>query len=99
MIQDEIIIKPLITEKSMQDAAFGKFTFVVAKTANKEAIKKAISEKFNVHVIAVATSIMKGRQKRVGKRRTQTTESSWKKAIAKVKKGEKIDLFDVGEKK
>lgn len=99
MIQDEIIIKPVITEKSMQDAAGGKFTFAVAKKANKESIKKVIAEKFKVHVVAVWTSLIKGRQKRVGKRRTEITESSWKKTIVQVAKGEKIELFDIGGQK
>ena len=93
-----IIIKPIITEKSMRDAALGKFTFVVAKMANKTAIKKKIEEQFKVNVVAVSTSIVKGGRKRVGKRMAEKILSSWKKAIVKLKKDQKIALFDTGGK-
>ncbi len=94
-----MILNPIITEKSIQDANLGKFTFAVEKSMNKNAIKQAIQDRFKVHVISLATSIVKGRQKRVGKRRSEVTESAWKKASAKLIKGEKIELFDVGGQK
>ena len=94
-----IILNPIITEKSIQDASAGKFTFAVDKSMNKRAIRQIIEDKFKVHVVSVATSVVKGRQTRVGKRRTEITQSAWKKASAKLAKGEKIELFDVGGQK
>lgn len=78
-IPHDIIIKPIITEQSMDDMAFGKYTFEVAKNANKSEIKKAIEEIFDVEVEKVNTMNMLGKVKRmgmsVGRRR------NWKKAI------------------
>ena len=90
-----IIIRPIITEKSMADAEKGKFTFEVAKNANKDVIKMAVEKIFDVHVLAVATTIVKGRSKRAGSRRIEVKESPWKKARVALKAGEKIGLFDV----
>src|SRR5437879_1151329 len=94
-----IIIKPIITEQSMQNAEKGKFTFEVLKSANKDAIKMAVEKIFEVHVVSVATSIVKGRSHRTGNKRLEIKQSPWKKALVELKKGEKIGLFDVGEKK
>lgn len=92
-----VIIKPIITEKSMSDAGEGKFTFLVHKSADKTMIKKVIEEKFNVHVTSLTTSLTKGRSKRVGARRTEKVMTPVKKAIATLKKGEKISLFSLSE--
>jgi large subunit ribosomal protein L23 len=92
----EVIIAPLITEKSMAAAGEGKFTFKVAKDANKMQIKSVVEKNFEVHVTHVTTSILKGRSIRVGTRRTEKPVSDWKKAIVTVKKGEKIGLFELG---
>ena len=94
----DVIIKPVITEKSMQDAKLGKFTFVVAKAANKANIKINIEKSFSVNVIAITTAIIKGRSKRVGKKMTEKLLPFWKKAIVELKKDQKIALFDVAEK-
>lgn len=89
------IVKPVISEKSMQDAAKNKFTFLVATHANKPAIKKDVEKKFNVHVISVSTTIVKGKSIRTGKKRIETKQSPFKKAIVELKSGEKIGLFEV----
>ena len=91
-----IIISPLITEKSMADAANGKFTFKVAKDSNKNEIKKEIEKKFNVNIVGISTNILKGKSVRVGAKRSEKKLSPWKKAIVTVKKGEKIGLFELG---
>ncbi len=93
------IIKPVITEKSMREAQNGKFTFQVSQNADKREVRKAIEDAFNVHVVSIQTVITKGKSKRVGKRMQVLRLSPVKKAIARVRKGEKIALFDVGEKK
>lgn len=91
-----MIIKPIITEKSMKDAGVGKYTFQVEKTANKYMIKKAIENMFKVNVIDVATRTVKGRSKLAGIKRIKVLESAWKKAIVTIKKDQKIELFEAG---
>jgi len=90
-----IIKKPLITEKTMALAQEGKFTFVVDKKANKKSAKKAIEEFFKVEVKKVWMMKVLGKKKRSGKQRRMIKKSDWKKAIVKLKEGQKIDLFEV----
>ena len=92
----DIIISPIITEKSMKDAGEGKFTFEVIKEAHKDEIKKTVERNFNVHVVNISTSIRKGRSMRSGVRRTEKKLKDIKKAIVTLKKGEKIGLFELG---
>jgi len=94
----DVILGPVITEKSMNDARSGKFTFKVAKSADKTQIKKAVEGKFKVNVVDVATIIVKPKQK-MSFQRHKVTVPSWKKAIVKVLKDQKIALFDLGGKK
>ena len=93
---NDVIIRPIISEKSMQHANSGKFTFHVAKGAHKGIIKKTIEDKFKVNVIGISTNIVKGKKTRTGTRRIETLKSAWKKAVVKLKVGQKIALFDVG---
>ncbi|MBI1982208.1 MAG: 50S ribosomal protein L23 [Candidatus Levybacteria bacterium] len=90
-----IIKRPIISEKSTQDAAKGRFTFEVALLVNKPIIKKAIEDAFKVKVISLTTRIMKGKTKRAGIKRTEVLGSSWKKATVQLAKDQKIDLFEV----
>jgi len=89
-----VIVAPIISEKSMLNAGKGRFTFVVAKDADKKAIKNAVEKAFNVNVIAVATTMVKGRTRRGGIRREEKVLSPWKKATVTLKSGQKIDIFD-----
>jgi large subunit ribosomal protein L23 len=94
-----IIIRPIVTEKSMAGVGAGRYIFAVSKYANKTAIKKALHDAFNVNVIRIATSVVKGKSKRVGNKKQEIMQTEWKKAIVTLKKGEKIDLFEsVAEK-
>jgi large subunit ribosomal protein L23 len=93
-----IIISPIITEKSMMDAASGKFTFRVERFARKEEIKKEVEERFKVHVVNISTNILKGKTVRTGMKRTERKLSPVKKAIVTLKKGEKIGMFELGDK-
>jgi large subunit ribosomal protein L23 len=92
----QVIIKPLVTEQSMREVPSGKYTFIVDKFATKPVIKQAVKDMFNVTVRTVATSIVKGRSKRVGARRQEVTAGAYKKATVTLKKGEKISLFEPG---
>lgn len=94
-----LIKRPIISEKSMSEAQKGKFMFEVSKLANKPMIKQAIEKVFKVKVLHVATSIVKGKKKRVGTKRIEVEKSSWKKAIVTLQKDQKIDLFETGELK
>ncbi len=89
----DIIIKPIITERSMEGLQMGKYTFKVAKNANKIEIAKAVEELFGVKVDKVNTMNCKGRFKRMG--RTAGYTPDWKKAIVTLVEGSKtIEFFD-----
>ena len=89
----DVIIKPIITEKSMDEMADGKYTFKVAKNSNKPTIKRAVEAMFDVKVERVNTMNMAGKLKRQGY--TSGRRSSWKKAIVKLKEGSKeIEFFE-----
>jgi len=93
-----ILIAPVITEKSMNNAGKGKYTFKVVDSADKLSIKKEVEKRFNVNVLAVTTVVVKGKVKRSGKKRMQKRTSNWKKAVVALKAGQKIDLFELGGK-
>lgn len=96
MNMSDVIIRPIITEASMKIVPGGKYSFVVARKADKTAIKKAVNKMFNVTVVSISTSVVKGKTKRVGPKRAEISQSVWKKAIVTVKKGEKIYVFEPG---
>ena len=88
-----VIIKPVITEKSMQLMQNeGKFTMRVAKTANALEIKQAFESIFNKKVEKVNILNVRARNKRVG--RYECVVGGWKKAIIKLAPGETLDLFN-----
>ena len=88
----DIIIKPVITEKSMNLLADNKYTFVVDRRANKTEIKNAIENIFSVKVDNVRTISVKGKLKRMGRFEGRTPNR--KKAIVTLKPGQKIRLFE-----
>lgn len=90
-----ILFKPLITEKSIGLAAKGWFTFRVAKKVRKPEIIKAVNDLFKVHVTDIRTANYKKENIRTGRKKLPSTSREWKKAMVKLKKGEKIELFTV----
>jgi len=93
MKQYDIIIKPILSEKSYADIANKKYTFKVAKSANKVEIKKAIEDIFGVKVKSVNTANIDGKLKRQGK--TQGYTSDYKKAYVTLTEDSKtIEFFD-----
>lgn len=93
MISHEIIIKPLITEKtSIQKELNNQLTFEVGRRANRIEIKQAIESIFNVRVAAVKTMQVTGKTKQRG--RITGKRRDWKKAIVKLMPGERIDFFE-----
>lgn len=90
----DIVIKPVITEDSMERLQSGKYTFEVAKTANKVEIAKAVEELFGVKVAKVNTMNYEGKLKRMG--RYEGRRASWKKAIVTLKPESKaIEFFEM----
>lgn len=89
----DVIIRPIITEASMERLGGKVYTFEVEKSASKPEIKKAVEELFKVDVESVNTIVMKSKPKRVGYHMGSTSE--WKKAIVKLKADSKtIEFFD-----
>ena len=90
---EEIIIKPVITEASMDRMANKTYTFKVAKDATKPEIARAVEEMFKVEVLSVNTINMKKKPKRLGVHFGYTSE--WKKAIVTLKPDSKtIEFFE-----
>ena len=87
-----IIIKPIITEKSSLMGAENKYVFQVSTNVNKIEIRKAIEDLFNVKVSGVNTLNVCGKKKRVG--RFEGVTSAWKKAVVTLKDGYKIENFE-----
>lgn len=93
MQNHDIIIKPIVSEKSMDQLADRKYTFKVAMNANKIEIKKAVEEIFDVKVEKVTTVRVLGKIKRMGA--TSGKRADWKKAIVKLTADSKtIEFFD-----
>ena len=86
----DIIIAPVITEKSMAERQNGVYTFKVAKDADKLEIKRAIEEAFKVSVINVNTLNTKSKRRRVGKYAGRT--KTYKKAIVTLAEGSSIEI-------
>jgi large subunit ribosomal protein L23 len=92
MFAEDVIIKPVLTEKGYADIANKKYTFIVAPSANKTDIKQAVEKLFNVKVESVHTVTRKGKLKRMGRNEGYTAET--KKAVVQLKADSKaIEFF------
>ncbi len=91
MEPSQVIIRPVVSEKSYVLAAAGKYTFRVHADAHKTQIRQAVEQLFDVHVVDVRTISVKSKPKRRGISRGRTR--SWKKAIVQVRTGESIPIF------
>ena len=87
----QVIIRPVVSEKSYALATIGKYTFRVHPDAHKTQIKQAIEELFGVTVLEVRTSAVPSKPKRRGFTSGRTRE--WKKAIVQVREGDSIPIF------
>ena len=93
MNAEEIIVKPILTEKGYDGIASKKYTFKVAKGANKTQIKMAIEELFEVKVASVNTCNVRGKLKRMG--RNEGLTSSYKKSVVQLTEDSKpIEYFN-----
>lgn len=91
MTAHEIIIRPVVSERSFSEMEQNKYTFEVHKDANKFQIKDAVEEIFSVKVTRVNTLIVKPKTKRV--RYVAGKTRSWKKAVVTVAEGQSIEIF------
>ena len=87
----QVIIRPVVSEKSFVLAEAGKYTFRVHERAHKTQIRQAIERLFDVHVVAIRTASVKSKPKRRGQTAGRTRQ--WKKAIIQVRPGETIPIF------
>ncbi len=87
-----VVLRPLITEKSTRLAEEGKYVFAVATGANKLQVKEAVELAFNVSVLAVNVMNVPGKSRRVGRRQAKAPD--WRKAIVTLGAGDRIELFE-----
>ena len=88
----QIIVEPVISEKSYALMAANKYTFRVSDRAHKTQIRHAVEEIFDVSVVAVRTSRVRSKPKRRGQHSGRTR--GWKKAVVELAAGDKIELFE-----
>lgn len=92
MNYEDVLIKPVLSEKATMLREQNKYTFVVSKDATKFQIKEAVSKLFNVKVVDCTTMNVRGKEKRLRGRPGMT--ASYKKAIVKLAPGETIKVFE-----
>ena len=92
LVAHDIIIKPVITEKSSALVEHNKYTFEVHRSANKIQIRQAIEQIFKVKVLSVNTMNVPSKPKRMGAFVGKTR--SWKKAIVALPEGQRIEFFE-----
>ena len=92
----QIVLRPIISEKSMDNTRASKYTFAVREDANKLQIKNAVQELFKVTVLDVNVLTNKPKEKSRNRKggKVQGWTSSWKKAIVTVSANDKIEFFE-----
>jgi large subunit ribosomal protein L23 len=90
-----VLVRPLITEKSLTYAARGWYTFLVALLARKEDAARQIGAFYKVTVVDIRSSRMHGKMRRVGKKMKYSKKPDTKKVMVRLLEGQKIDAFEV----
>jgi len=97
MDYQDVLRRPVITEKNTRLMEIGQYCFVVAKDANKIQIKEAVEKAFRVEVLAVNVMNVRGKERkrssRHSRRQSVGRTPSWKKAIVTLAEGQSIDVF------
>ncbi len=88
----DVLLRPLMSEKSYVESSLNKFRFAVHPRANKVMIRQAVEELFNVKVVDVNVSTVKGKKKRFG--RFDHQRPDWKKAVVTLAEGQSLDFFE-----
>ncbi len=91
------LLRPHITEKSMILAQGGWYSFAVPARLRKEDIAREISDLYKVNVTDVRTVKRTGKLHRTGRKMIMKRRPDWKKAMVKLKKGQKIAIFEIGD--
>lgn len=96
LVASQIILRPVISEKSMDETQRHKYTFAVHDDANKLQVKQAVQELFKVVVLDVNVSTTKAKEKSRNRRRGRVRgyTSPWKKAVVTVRSTDKIEFFE-----
>ena len=96
LMASEVVLRPVVSEKSMDETQRGKYTFRVHIDANKFQVKQAIEELFKVDVLTVNVSTTKAKEKSRNRGRTRIKgwTSPWKKAVVTLAAGQKIEFFE-----
>jgi large subunit ribosomal protein L23 len=89
----DILIRPVVSEKSVAATERNNYTFAVARDANKHQIREAVELQFKVDVLGVRVLTVKPKQKSRG-RRTMGIVPGWRKAVVTIADGQKIELFE-----
>jgi len=90
----EVILQPVITERSTDNARMGRYTFSVAADSIKIEIKQAVEAIYRVNVLKVNVMNVRGKRRRLGRMPAGET-AGWKKAIVTVQPGQRIEAFEV----
>ncbi len=88
-----VLLRPVVTEKSMSGTNTGRYTFAVSKDATKQEIAEAVAEAFGVDVMDVNTLTVHGKARRQGRRIGHTPD--WKKAVVTLAEGQRIEKYFV----
>lgn len=88
-----VLLRPVVTEKSMIEANAGRYTFEVSTAVNKHEVKDAVQEAFKVDVVDVRVLTVRGKSRRVGRKLGRTPDR--RKAIVRLAEGQKIERFFV----
>jgi large subunit ribosomal protein L23 len=88
-----VILKPIVTEKSYEAANANVYTFKVNMKATKHSIEKEIKRMYGVDTVSVNTGVTAGKRRRIIGTRMTVKTPKWKKASVKIKEGQKIELF------
>ena len=89
----DVLLRPVVSEKSVAEIERNNYTFAVGRDANKFQIKAAVEAEFKVTVLGVRVLWVQPKQKRRG-RRTMGTVPGWRKAVVTIAAGQKIELFE-----
>jgi large subunit ribosomal protein L23 len=87
----QVILAPVVSEKSYHGSVYGKYTFRVHEDAHKTQIRQAIEQLFDVHVVSVNVLKVQAKPKRRGQ--IKGIKPGWKKAVVQLKAGETIEVF------
>ena len=89
----DVLLRPVISEKSVLETERNNYTFAVARDANKFQIREAVEAEFKVNVVGVRVLTVKPKQKRRGRRQLGTVPG-WRKAVVTIQAGQKIEFFE-----